>query len=118
VEKATGAVLTDDEDPRITRIELFMRRWRIDEIPQLLNVLKGDMGMAGPRPERPEFVKELEKQIPYYSPIPAQGLPASSVEGLSAISLEGRRSAAAHCSRRTLTRRYHELLHRIASQTP
>jgi lipopolysaccharide/colanic/teichoic acid biosynthesis glycosyltransferase len=40
LEKATGAVLTDDEDPRITRIELFMRRWRIDEIPQLLNVLK------------------------------------------------------------------------------
>ena len=96
MEKATGAVLTDDEDPRITRIELFMRRWRIDEIPQLLNVLKGDMGMAGPRPERPEFVKELEKQIPYYSPIPAQGLSASSVEGLSAVSLEGRRSAAAH----------------------
>jgi len=85
LEKATGAVLTDDEDPRITRIELFMRRWRIDEIPQLLNVLKGDMGIAGPRPERPEFVKELEKQIPYSSPIPAQGLPAVSLEGPSGI---------------------------------
>ena len=54
-------------DPRVTRVGRVIRLARIDEIPQLFNVLKGDIDLVGPRPERPEFVKELEKVIPYYS---------------------------------------------------
>jgi len=54
------------KDPRITRIGAFLRKTRIDEIPQVLNVLKGDMSFIGPRPERPFFVESLSKEIPYY----------------------------------------------------
>ena len=66
-EKMIGPTWASDDDPRITRIGKFIRKWRIDELPQLWNVLKGDMSFAGPRPERDFFVKQLEKQIPYYS---------------------------------------------------
>lgn len=61
-----GARFAGKDDPRITRIGKFMRRLRIDEIPQLLNVLKGDMCMVGPRPERAVFVETLSAQVPYY----------------------------------------------------
>lgn len=63
-----GAVWTEDnkKDPRITAIGRFIRETHIDEIPQLINILKGDISFVGPRPERPEFVSELKKQIPYY----------------------------------------------------
>jgi sugar transferase (PEP-CTERM system associated) len=61
------AVWATENDPRITRVGRIIRKIRIDEIPQMLNVLKGDMSFVGPRPERPQFVEELEKQIPYYS---------------------------------------------------
>lgn len=54
-------------DPRITRIGHFIRRTRIDELPQLLNILRGEMSFIGPRPERPEFVRELSRQIPLYA---------------------------------------------------
>jgi lipopolysaccharide/colanic/teichoic acid biosynthesis glycosyltransferase len=54
------------DDPRVTRVGRFTRKTRIDELPQLLNVIKGDMRLIGPRPERPEFVKELSTKIPYY----------------------------------------------------
>ncbi len=65
-EKETGAVWCGDHDPRITRHGQFMRKTRIDEIPQLLNVLMGEMTLIGPRPERPQFVEKLEQAIPFY----------------------------------------------------
>jgi lipopolysaccharide/colanic/teichoic acid biosynthesis glycosyltransferase len=65
-EADTGPTWAGDDDPRITRVGRFLRTWRFDEIPQLWCVLKGDMGLVGPRPERPEFVEWLTKEIPYY----------------------------------------------------
>ena len=65
-EARTGAVWATRDDPRITPVGRIIRRLRLDEIPQLFNVLKGEMAIAGPRPERPEFVKTLSEQIPYY----------------------------------------------------
>jgi sugar transferase (PEP-CTERM system associated) len=62
-----GAVWAQKDDPRITRVGAILRKTRLDEVPQLFNVLKGDMSFVGPRPERPEFIKMLEEKIPYYS---------------------------------------------------
>jgi len=62
-----GPTWADDDDPRITRAGRFLRITRLDEIPQLWCVLKGDMAFVGPRPERPEFVEWLTREIPYYS---------------------------------------------------
>ena len=61
------AVWAQKDDPRITRVGAFIRKTRIDELPQLINVLKGEMSFVGPRPERPEFVSDLTREIPYYS---------------------------------------------------
>ncbi len=65
-EADTGPTWADDDDPRITRVGRVLRATRLDEIPQLWCVLKGDMAFVGPRPERPEFVEWLTQQIPYY----------------------------------------------------
>lgn len=65
-EKYSGPVWAGEDDKRITRLGYFIRKWRIDELPQLWNVLKGEMSFVGPRPERDYFIRQLEKTIPYY----------------------------------------------------
>lgn len=66
-EEKTGPVWAEENDPRVTKVGYWLRRLRIDETPQFINVLKGDMSLVGPRPERPHFVKEYTEQIPLYT---------------------------------------------------
>jgi sugar transferase (PEP-CTERM system associated) len=66
-EEKSGPVWATENDDRITRVGRILRKYRIDELPQLWNVLKGEMSFVGPRPEREYFVRELEKRIPYYA---------------------------------------------------
>jgi exopolysaccharide biosynthesis polyprenyl glycosylphosphotransferase len=65
-EKLSGPILAGENDPRITKVGRFIRAVRLDEIPQLINILRGDMSIVGPRPERPFFVEQFEKEIPEY----------------------------------------------------
>jgi sugar transferase (PEP-CTERM system associated) len=62
-----GPVWAEESDPRVTRVGRLIRQLRIDELPQFINIIRGEMSFIGPRPERPAFVEQLERQIPYYS---------------------------------------------------
>ena len=64
--ESRGARFAEKNDPRITRVGRFIRKTRIDELPQLCNVLRGEMSMVGPRPERPVFIEQLEQELPYF----------------------------------------------------
>ncbi len=66
-EKHSGPTWAKKDDPRVTKLGYWLRKLRIDEVPQLINVLKGDMSLVGPRPERPHFVEQFSKQIPLYT---------------------------------------------------
>ena len=65
-EKDTGAIWTTENDPRITKVGNFLRKTRLDEVPQVWNILKGEMSFVGPRAERPEFHDLLRKNVPFY----------------------------------------------------
>ena len=58
--------LSTDDDPRVTRVGKFMRKYRLDELPQMWNILKGDMSIVGPRPEREFFINQIVEKAPYY----------------------------------------------------
>ena len=65
-ERKTGPVWEIDNDPRVTKLGKILRTYHLDEIPQFINILKGDMSLVGPRPERPQFTTELKAVIPQY----------------------------------------------------
>jgi lipopolysaccharide/colanic/teichoic acid biosynthesis glycosyltransferase len=65
-EKDSGPIWASKKDPRVTRLGRFLRTTRLDELPQIVNIWRGDLHLIGPRPERPEFITQLEKEIPFY----------------------------------------------------
>jgi lipopolysaccharide/colanic/teichoic acid biosynthesis glycosyltransferase len=93
-ERGTGATLAGERDPRITRIGSFLRKTRLDELPQLWNVLRGDMSIIGPRPERPELLENLALAIPYFEERMRGAKPG--ITGLAQVSLSYSGRAAAN----------------------
>ncbi len=84
-EKGTGAVLASKDDDRVTRVGRFLRKTRLDELPQLLDVLRGEMSLVGPRPERPELISNLAFAIPFFEERMRDVKPG--ITGLAQISL-------------------------------
>ena len=84
-EARTGPVLAEENDPRVTRIGRILRKTRLDELPQLWNVLKGDMSLVGPRPERPELLENLALAIPFFEERMRDCKPG--ITGLAQVSL-------------------------------
>lgn len=84
-EKLTGAVLAQENDPRVLKVGRFLRKTRLDELPQLLNVLLGEMSLVGPRPERPELLDHLAMAIPYFEERMRDVKPG--ITGLAQVSL-------------------------------
>jgi lipopolysaccharide/colanic/teichoic acid biosynthesis glycosyltransferase len=84
-EKKTGAILAGENDPRVTRVGRFLRKTRLDELPQLWNVLIGEMSVVGPRPERPELFENLALAIPFFEERMRDCRPG--ITGLAQISL-------------------------------
>src|SRR5690606_32241416 len=66
IDGAVNPQFAGEKDPRITKVGRFIRKYRIDELPQFWNVLKGDMSLVGPRPEQPNFVDHFDKKLPFY----------------------------------------------------
>jgi lipopolysaccharide/colanic/teichoic acid biosynthesis glycosyltransferase len=84
-ERLTGAVLARPDDPRVTRVGRFLRKTRLDELPQLWNVLRGEMSLVGPRPERPELLVNLALAIPFFEERMRDVKPG--ITGLAQVSL-------------------------------
>jgi lipopolysaccharide/colanic/teichoic acid biosynthesis glycosyltransferase len=84
-EGGRGAVLAEENDPRVTRVGRFLRKSRLDELPQLWNVFKGEMSLVGPRPERPELLENLTLAVPFFEERMRDCKPG--ITGLAQISL-------------------------------
>ena len=84
-EKGTGAVIAGKDDPRVTRVGRFLRKSRLDELPQFWDVLRGEMSLVGPRPERPELIENLAYAIPFFEERMRDVKPG--ITGLAQISL-------------------------------
>lgn len=84
-EKYTGAVFADEADPRVTRVGRFLRKTRLDELPQFWNVFRGEMSVVGPRPERPEILENLALAIPFFEERMRDARPG--ITGLAQVSL-------------------------------